>query len=502
MDKVSKICILCRKEMKSPFDEFNASTVKSHYTFCYIAEGRFSGILSERKVSLTEEERKYYCPECPVVYRRRLYGKEYAFHMGVNHGKTRDIMAEDKRPGMGHIFEFCFPSNESPKVAQYVPKRNIAVKSCSRDVPTRTNTMVNSGSQQVPSRKIIVNNSRSVSDGKVSSISVENKGHSLFSLFSDRPVAPTEEEIVDDPGAPTEEEESVDDPGALPSPPPAKRIKMEPHQMTESSKPVLVRKCVLCEKKQFNITPGNPREIRDMMFHYATCIFDRIEMNEMKKVSRGPDNEDDDMGKRFTYKCPIPECPDFSEKPHSKGITFKAYFIHFLVNHGQLEKALERIAIPGIETVREAVLHHRKKKLREEVLVDEMPEAKIEELHDCFICERRDQPGNGGKKLILSKAKIQQHYKECYFSTQPDVIMKMYPPGEDNLDGNGKIKDDVGKHKWSKYRCDVPKCKYKESGYRAFCYHKMTDHGGLLELLEKDITLGARRVFDKFRSMT
>ena len=62
MDKVSKICILCRKEMKSPFDEFNASTVKSHYTFCYIAEGRFSEILSERGVNLTEEESKYYCP--------------------------------------------------------------------------------------------------------------------------------------------------------------------------------------------------------------------------------------------------------------------------------------------------------------------------------------------------------------------------------------------------------------------------------------------------------
>ena len=43
--------------MKSPFDKFKAFTVKSYYTNCYIAEeGRFSELLSERKVSLTEEE--------------------------------------------------------------------------------------------------------------------------------------------------------------------------------------------------------------------------------------------------------------------------------------------------------------------------------------------------------------------------------------------------------------------------------------------------------------
>ena len=117
----SKICILCREEMKSPFDKFNVFAVKFHYTSCYIAQGMFSKILTERGVNLMEEERKYYCPECPLEYRRRLYGREYAIHIGVQHGKTRELMAEDRRPGMRQIFEICFPSPQRGAVSEGVP---------------------------------------------------------------------------------------------------------------------------------------------------------------------------------------------------------------------------------------------------------------------------------------------------------------------------------------------------------------------------------------------
>lgn len=108
LEEVSKICNICRKEIRKMDDKFEASDLWNRYTLCYITEGNFSRVLSDAGGSLTEKrERKYLCPD--RCNGRGMYAREYAMHMGVRHMVTQQIMARDRRAGMEEIFRVCYP---------------------------------------------------------------------------------------------------------------------------------------------------------------------------------------------------------------------------------------------------------------------------------------------------------------------------------------------------------------------------------------------------------
>ena len=470
LEEVSNICNICRKEIRKMDDKFEASDLWNHYTLCYIAEGKFSRVLSDAGGSLTEKrERKYLCPD--RCNGRGMYAREYAMHMGVRHMVTQQIMARDRRAGMEEIFRVCYPHSTRDTGAE------VKKETQSPPPPPPSQTY----SQNPPPRKRIKESKNPPPPpAKISpptTVYFSTPGNTLTQQ---------------------EEEESVDDPEALPCPPPAKRVQCEPVEAKEAarSSSTIVRNCPVCKSDKLSFSVGNRNDFRGSMFHISHCFFKQHRYKGI--ISPGPDNVDDNLGTKFLYRCPIQTCPENSSKTRSSAMSFAAYCNHCAVNHGQLEVALEREASPDTEQVREAVLRHRELKDPREILVEEMPEALIEEIHDCYIC--KDEPGKSGKKISLTKGIIESHYKQCYLKYDIEKIIDKYPPGPKNLDqATGKVKDEVGRI--ARYSCDVRGCKEKNVGYRTYVLHKLVEHGGLRALMETDTRPGADYVFGKMEKL-
>ena len=65
------------------------------------------------------------------------------------------------------------------------------------------------------------------------------------------------------------------------------------------------------------------------------------------------------------------------------------------------------------------------------------------------------------------------------------IYLAKYPPGEQNMDGEGQPKDVLGRD--VKYSCEAFGCTIKRKmGYKEFCIHMSNEHGGLLDVLRED----------------
>ena len=87
------------------------------------------------------------------------------------------------------------------------------------------------------------------------------------------------------------------------------------------------------------------------------------------------------------------------------------------------------------------------------------------------------------------------HYAICYYDTHQ--FFELFPPGDDNVDEDGKPQDEMGRE--ILYTCST--CLPKKSvGYKAYFVHMVAVHGELQTLLERDIERqGAQPVLDSYK---
>ena len=82
--------------------------------------------------------------------------------------------------------------------------------------------------------------------------------------------------------------------------------------------------------------------------HYSVCLYNRGQFTSVADPGEG--NKDfegkaavDEYGRKFSYKCPVPECPRSISK--AKPVGFKEWTIHAGVTHHLVEKVMEEEAV-------------------------------------------------------------------------------------------------------------------------------------------------------------
>jgi len=117
----------------------------------------------------------------------------------------------------------------------------------------------------------------------------------------------------------------------------------------------------------------------------------------------------------------------------------------------------------------------------------------------CILCKGEGKKGgfNNGKAIDFKNKFMEScfHYAICYYDTHQ--FFELFPPGDDNVDENGKPQDEMGRE--ILYTCNT--CLPKKSvGYKAYFVHMVAVHGELQTLLEKDIERqGAQNVLDSYK---
>ena len=451
-EEILNTCIVCKQKISSGRNGLDQFDVKYHYTECYIQEGKFSETLEKIGGSVTEKrENKYRCL-VTSMHDRPMFCKDYLLHMGIVHNETKEIMRRDSRPGIDKIISFCYSGNANKNTKNNPIKKEAAVP-------------------------VIETNNAS------------------FPLHRHDIISAVEEEDVDDPS------EDAGDVAGL-NPPPSKIIKTDPElDDNKVVKPNRFQRCLICRKSdQFLISTNNAKEYLPLMWHYADCLFEKKMFQNI--IDPGPDNIDDNRGARFKYKCPVATCPDNTSKNRNgQSMGLKSYSMHCAVFHNQLEVALAQYNTEGIEEVREAVLHHRK--LSKAPPVTMPKKVLVEEFHACVLC-KDDSTGKEATKLSFSNpSSLKYHYAGCYYDNDIEVMLRKYPPGQDNFNQEtGRPIDEIGTR--DKYPCLMPSCKKDKKNsfsYKTLCIHMSVMHGGLMEIMESDTTAGIRYVYDKLQSL-
>ena len=243
---------------------------------------------------------------------------------------------------------------------------------------------------------------------------------------------------------------------------------------------------MLCEAKEGrNLSFGSG--LTDLRSHYSVCLYDKGMFKYVADPGEG--NRDfegkavNDNGKKFKYKCQVPECP--RSIPKAKAVGFKEWAIHAGVAHHMVEKALEEEAKknPALKEVLAEVTKVRK---AAGVSLDDLPEPSREEIHNCILCQpSKDKEKKDGQEMSLDPSKlwaIRYHYACCFFDT--GIYRSLggsYLPGEQNSNEDGTAKDVLGRE--VKYRCMEAGCTLKRQVGKFALLFLKTEVMQLLSLL-------------------
>ena len=215
--------------------------------------------------------------------------------------------------------------------------------------------------------------------------------------------------------------------------------------------------CLLCEAKEGrNLSFGSG--VMELRNHYSVCLYNKGQF----KVAADPgeDNRDfegkavDEYGKRFRYKCQVPECP--RSIPKAKSVGFKEWAIHAGVAHHLVERVMEE-EVGKIPAMKEVLAEITKVREAAGVDLDNLPMPNREEIHNCLVCDGRDRDG---LNLSLDPSKLWQvryHYSSCYFDSGIYASLGgSYLPGDQNSNEDGSARDVLGRE--VKYRCMEGDC--------------------------------------------
>jgi len=269
----------------------------------------------------------------------------------------------------------------------------------------------------------------------------------------------------------------------------------------------LMHDCVICDKKDGRNLKLSSDGIADLKYHYAVCYYEDDGVNRYRpymdpgKLNMNSDGTIvEEYGGRFKYQCPFKDCA--KNKAREKKMGFKEFCIHCGVTHHLVERVMEEDVESGRAQLG-AVLSALARE-RGDTAVLEIPSVPVEEVHTCFICGGKDRmTGRDDKEaryLSLTEEqginRTRYHYAQCLFDT--GVYQPKYPPGPENTDSSGGVKDLLGRE--IKYSCRIPGCSQKRMmGYKEFCIHMGNEHGGLEEVLSEDSRQEVRDIVPRIR---
>ena len=152
---------------------------------------------------------------------------------------------------------------------------------------------------------------------------------------------------------------------------------------------------------------------------------------------------------------------------------------------------------PGMDEVRAAIILARR---QEGGVFEFMPPVQWEEVHQCKLCHGEGEGKKEGKSLSFNPEKIlslRYHYASCYYDT--GIYFEKYPLAPENMDKDGKPIDHLGRD--FKYICAEKKCNRKRKmGYKEWCIHQASDHGGLIEIMSQSDNEEIRKVGKRLES--
>ena len=334
-----------------------SNNARFHYSVHFYAENAFVSIIKpeDLKNGRAEDENgkiyKYTCPHDGCTKRKMGY-KEICVHLSTAHQILRQLMMDDKRPGMREAGEKLYPPVQplSPLMK---------VKEEKRETPC---------SVPCPQREEVYNSS----------------------------------EYADDPGEPAPAPAVFKVTASVP----VNGVKIRqdlPKSWVKSERGMVrpmadkIHHCLLCngpgkmnkEGRNLNLGTG----LHDLKYHYAVCLYDLGGLVTYIDHGQGEGkrfNDLEEFGTKFKYKCPFIDCE--RNQGRIRPIGYKEYAIHCAVWHHQIESWMlaEMNRRPGLREVHDSIVTQRKK---EGVELEKMPEVIMEEMHICLLCHGEDKDG-------------------------------------------------------------------------------------------------------------
>jgi len=456
-------CVFCAKSGVRTMLEGAGSVTNMRFHLAaehYFPEGKFKDVAPPSKEDLEPGKLlpkdlmgkvyKYSCHFQPCTKRKQGY-KELVLHLATQHQLLKEVMAKDKRPGVAAVLAVLYPEEE--------------------DQVKKEEKVGNTGKQD----------KKKTNSGNVGKENLD-------------------ENVVDDPTpAPTVKQ-------------PAKAAKKMPQVQVQPRVEVAaaekaytgpridkVHNCLLCEAKEGrNLSFGSG--LMELRNHYSVCLYNRGQFKSIADPGEG--NRDfegkavDEYGRKYKYKCQVPECP--RSIPKAKPVGFKEWAIHAGVAHHLVEQVMEE-EVQKTPAMKEVLAEVTKVREAAGVVLDNLPKPSREEIHNCLLCVGKDKDG---LNLSLDPSKlwaVRYHYASCYFDS--GVYMDLggsYLPGDQNSNEDGSARDVLGRE--VKYRCMEAGCTMKRQvGYKELCIHMASDHGGLEQVMARDEREGIRDLVEKIR---
>jgi len=472
-------CVFCNKSGVRTMLEGAGSATNMRFHLAaehYFPEGKFKDLAPPSKEDLEPgkllpndlngKQFKYTCTLQPCTKRKQGY-KEMVLHLATQHELLKEVMQKDKRPGVAAVFKALYPEEGEQNMVQDMAK---AV-------------------------------------GAVGSVKQEKKTGGIGNKEN------IEEEVVDDPSpAPAAKPAKVkrgaqsqfyQRQGVQPPVQVQSRIEVAAPAEKPYTGPRIdkVHNCLLCEAKEGrNLSFGSG--LMELRNHYSVCLYNQGKFKSVADPREG--NRDfegkavDEYGRRYKYKCQVPECP--KSTPKAKPVGFKEWAIHAGVAHHLVEKVMQEEVkkTPALKEVLEEVT---KVRVAAGIDLDDLPEPFREEIHNCLLCAGKDKDG---LNLSLDPGKlwaVRYHYASCYFDTGVyQSLGGSYLPGDQNSNEDGSARDVLGRE--VKYRCMEAGCTMKRQvGYKELCIHMASDHGGLERVMTEDEREEVRDLVQKIRRM-
>ena len=247
--------------------------------------------------------------------------------------------------------------------------------------------------------------------------------------------------------------------------------------------------CLICNGQGRSSKEGRNLNTNssDMRSHISICVYheggfikylDPRQGKERRKLQGNKEEKIDEMGENWKYRCPFDDCEKNKGKVKPEG--YKAISIHMGADHNVLELWARDQTMEGAKRLYEILKNNREAAGKE---LQDLPVLRVEEFHTCLVCRGEDKEG---KALSMDRDKINNvryHYACCLYDT--GLYFPRYPPGLQNVLGDGRPDDFLGKV--VKYSCEEKGCKATEKrrfGYKEFTIHMAKDHGGLEEIME------------------
>ena len=220
-----------------------------------------------------------------------------------------------------------------------------------------------------------------------------------------------------------------------------------------------------------------------MTEHYKLCLYKLGRLQAIvppQAINTNPEGEViDDMGRRFLYKCKVPDCD--RARRGAKLTAYREYVFHCYQSHGLMKLALE----DSIENTNNLETKQKFQELMKAVLKPEetspleiISEPDVEEVHTCLLCKGINRDTNKeNKEAKVLKYNIcitRNHYANCLNETEEGRLFfeTTYMTG---LDPSQPVK----------IKCEDPRCKTNKRFRDGFTSHKMfynhmaLFHGGL-----------------------